>query len=69
MIQRESRRASSRANLLPLVNQMIRRLALEMYAKKMQRSRDTGVRIDALLRGEEPSLGDGSSVGCELGGG
>jgi hypothetical protein len=28
-------------------------LALEMYARKMQRSRDTGVRIDALLRGEE----------------
>jgi integrase len=28
-------------------------LALEVYAKKMERSRDTGARMDALLRGAD----------------
>ncbi len=28
-------------------------LALEVYARKMQRARDTGARMDALLRGGE----------------
>jgi hypothetical protein len=28
-------------------------LALEVYAKKMERQRDTGVRLDALIRGAD----------------
>lgn len=45
-------------------------LALEVYAKKLDRNRDTGTRVDALLRGDdwapmgttEPSLGDALST-------
>jgi hypothetical protein len=33
-------------------------LALEVYAKKMERSRDTGARMDALIRGADWSIGD-----------
>lgn len=28
-------------------------LALEVYAKKMERKRDTGARVDALMRGAD----------------
>ena len=31
-------------------------LALEVYAKKMQRQRDTGARVDALVRGADWAL-------------
>jgi integrase len=37
-------------------------MALEVYAKMMSRDRDTGVRIDALVRGEKPPMGTNEAV-------
>jgi len=42
-------------------------LALEVYARKMQRSRDTGARMDALIRGAEwAPMGTNGAVPADL---
>jgi hypothetical protein len=38
------------------------RLALEVYARKMERERDTGARMDALIRGADWALMGTSGV-------
>jgi hypothetical protein len=41
-------------------------LALEIYAKKMERNRETGARMDALVRGDWALTGTNGEVAADL---